>query len=281
MTKTEDVLANTAGIDTVHRVVVSLSGGLDSTILTHLLVHKYGADNVHAVSFDYSQRHDIELILAQQTAKNLGIKHTVLDITFMGDIAKNVSAMVKGDVQTPTMEDVLADPQPVTYMPNRNMILASIVAGYAEANDIDGIALGLQAIDSYSYWDTSVEFYQAVQNVLALNRKHGITFITPFINLTKADEIELGNELGVHFGKTWSCYDPQVVETVTIYEPEPAGGRNVAYIDRYAPCGVCPACMERKQAFATVGIEDPGLDGIWVHRRERKLYNFETKACVA
>lgn len=277
----EDTINQTEGIENVNRVCVSLSGGLDSTVLLHLMVKKYGAENVYAISFDYNQRHDIELIQARRTTAELGVPHRIIDISFMGDIAKNVSAMVKGDVKTPTMEDVLGEPQPVTYMPNRNMILASITAGFAESNDCDGLALGIQKIDSYSYWDTTPEFYEAVENVLKLNRKYPIHFVAPFLNLSKIEEIKLGVELGVDFGKTWTCYDPKVIETETVYEREPAGGRNAEYIDHYVPCGVCPSDFERKNAFEKAGVNDPIVEGIWVHRRERRIYDFEARRCVA
>lgn len=245
----DDVLKNTPNIDKAHKVVVSLSGGLDSSILLHLMVKKFGAENVYALSYNYNQRHDIELQCARKTAKKLGVAHKVLDISFLGEVAKDVSAMVKGSVETPKVTDVLGDPQPVTYMPNRNMILASITAAYAEAVGADGIALGIQAIDSYCYWDTTPDFYKAIEDVLMLNRKHRIYFLPAFLNLSKTDEIQLGVELNADFKNMWTCYNPTaVIEDSTA--------------SRVIPCGECPSCAERLTAFKKAGIEDPNRRGV-------------------
>ena len=257
MSMIESTIENTENIDKVSKVVVSLSGGLDSTVLLYLMKEKFGKENVYALSFNYNQRHDVELHQAITTCKRLGIQHKVIDISFMGEIAAGVSAMVKGSVETPTMEDVLGEPQPVTYMPNRNMILASLTAGFAESVGADGLALGIQKIDSYSYWDTTPEFYEAVEAVLSLNRKHPITFVAPFLNLSKIEEIELGVELGVEFGETWTCYNPVVEEVAATYTKEPAGGRNPVRHYKYEPCGTCPSCYERANAFAKADVIDP------------------------
>ena len=190
------------------RCVVGLSGGLDSTTLTYLLVKALGSENVIAISFDYNQRHDIELVKAKNTANKLGIKHIILDLSWLGDIVKNVSAMVKGDVKTPDMEDILGDPQPVTYVPYRNQILLSIIASIAESNNCDRIALGVQEIDSYSYWDTTINFINDFQKLISNNRKHNCNVITPFVSLTKSDEIIIGNYLGINYNDTWTCYNP-------------------------------------------------------------------------
>lgn len=235
----------------IEKVVVSLSGGLDSTILVYLMADILGKENVVCLSADYQQRHDIELKQAKATCTRLGIEHKIIDISFMGDIAAGVSAMVKGKVATPTMEDVLGEPQPVTYMPNRNMILASISAGFAESVGANGLALGIQKIDSYSYWDTTPEFYEAIEEVLILNRKHPITFVAPFLNLSKIEEIQLGVELGVEFGETWTCYNPTATEMKDT-------GRIMN-----TPCGTCPSCFERANAFEKAGVVDPVvIDGV-------------------
>jgi len=238
MLNCDTVLANTPNIEKVSKVVVSLSGGLDSTVLLHLMVRKFGASNVFAISFDYQQRHDVELQLAKKTCRLLGVEHTIVDISFLGKMAAGVSAMVKGDVATPTIHDVLGDPQPATYMPNRNMILASISAAFAETKGCDGIALGITGVDAFSYWDTSPDFYEAISNVLKLNRKNPCVLITPLLHFEKQETIKLGSEVGVRFQDTWSCYNP-------IFEDA-----------SYQICKVCPACMTRKSGFEKAGIAD-------------------------
>ncbi len=235
------------------KAVVSLSGGLDSTTLLYLAVKELGAENVFAVSFDYNQRHDVELIVAKNTCKKLGVKHEIIDVKFMGEFAKNVSAMVKGSVETPDMEDILGDPQPVTYMPNRNMILLSIVCGYAESVGADTVSLGIQATDSYSYWDTTPDFYDSIHNVLKLNRKNQIMFVAPFVNMTKIDEIKLGVDLGVDYENSWSCYQPNE----SPYEAKVVNEDRIIHLREYRPCGKCPSCSERRNAFNKLGMVDP------------------------
>ena len=227
--------------------VVSLSGGLDSTILTYLLVEAYGEDNVACISFNYNQRHDIELQKAKTTTKKLGVRHKVIDTSFLGELVKDVSAMVKGDVATPTVQDILGDPQPVTYVPYRNMILSSLTASYCESIGFNAVAMGIQAIDSYSYWDTTPDFARSINEIFSLNRKANMRIITPFVDLTKVDEIEMGIELGVPFEDTWTCYNPEIPPTR--FGPGPD--------DEPKCCGICPSCAERLAAFEKVGIKDP------------------------
>ncbi len=257
MSKFEEI---TKSIST-KKTVVSLSGGLDSTTLLYTMVKLLGAENVHAISFNYNQRHSVELFQAKKTVKKLGVKHQIIDISFFGDMIKGVSAMVKGDVKTPTIHDVLGDPQPVTYVPNRNTILASIVAGYAEANGIESICLGVQRIDSYGYWDTTEDWARAFQGILSLNRKHPIKILTPFVNFSKVEEIGLGKEIGVQFEDTWTCYSPKI-DREERYTFEPAGGRNITHIRIYIPCGTCPSCKERETSFAKANTDDPVISGI-------------------
>lgn len=221
---------------TTKKCVVGLSGGLDSTTLVHLMVRALGKDNVVAISYDYNQRHSIELTYAKKTAEALGIKHIVQDISFLGEAVKGVSAMVKGDIATPTLEENLGDPQPVTYVPYRNMILFSLNLMYAESVGADSVALGVQAVDSYQYWDCDLEFADRIQSVVNLNRKHDCSIITPFVSMNKAEEIQLGIELDVNYSLTNTCYNPN---------------------DKDESCGICPSCKERISAFNSLGIVDP------------------------
>jgi 7-cyano-7-deazaguanine synthase len=221
----------------VKKVALSLSGGLDSTTLLYCLVKKYGAENVYALSFDYNQKQSIELEKAKISCDKLGVVHKVINLSFLGDIVGKVSSNIKGStIAVPTIQDVLGEPQPVTYIPFRNLQFTSMLLAFAEANECGAVALGIQAVDFYGYWDTTLEFVQAMQNICDLNRKTQITMCTPFVELTKVDEITIGTELGINYADTISCYDPN---------------------EHGDACGTCPTCVERIKAFATAGIIDP------------------------
>lgn len=262
----ERVIAGTTNIDKVNKVVVSLSGGLDSTTLLYLMVRKFGKENVYALSFNYNQRHDIELVCAHRTCEKLGVSHKIINISFLGDIVSGVSAMVKGNVATPTMGDLEAEKSVPTYVPFRNSILSSITFAFAEAVGANAIALGVQYGDYennevYHYWDCSKKFTETMQALADLNDKHSIKYITPFVSLRKIDEIELGLELGVDYSMTNTCYNPRV-EEITTWSSEPMGGKITLTKKKYYPCGICPSCAGRAEAFKAVGLEDPVLKGI-------------------
>lgn len=214
-----------------------LSGGLDSTVLTYWLVDKFGADNVVALTFNYGQRHNVEIECAAKTCARLGIRHHILDISFLGDIVAPVCALsANTEVAMPTITDVLGDPQPKTYVPYRNMILNAIGFSFAEANGADQIYSGLQIHDEYGYWDTTHAFIDTMNAVSANNRMHAVRLVAPFADMSKYDEIMIGNKLGVDYAETWTCYRGEVG----------AGA-----------CGRCPSCSERIMNFAKAGMYDP------------------------
>lgn len=220
--------------------LVILSGGLDSTILTYDVFDKH--DDVHAITFDYNQKQSLEIDCAKATCFFLNIPHKILDISFMGDLLKGVSANIQGsEHETPTIKDVLGEPQPITYVPFRNMMLLSIGLAYAEAISADEVFTGLQVHDEYGYWDTTEEFVKRINNITTLNRLHKIVVQAPYGRLTKTDEIKIGIELDVDFYHTLTCYNP------VLSEP---GGVIMS-------CGRCPSCSERIVAFAKNGIADP------------------------
>ena len=245
----------------MNKVVVSLSGGLDSTILLYKMVKDFGKENVFALSFSYGQRHDIELFQAKKTAKYLDIQHKIVDIGFLGEMVKDVSAMVKGDIPTPTMGDLEDQKEVITYVPFRNMILTSITLAFAESIGANNIALGVQYGDYasedgsgnkiYHYWDTSKKFTYAIQNIIDLNDKHSIQFLTPFIEMTKAEEINLGLELGVRFEDTWTCYAGKI---------DGANSSPLGLSEHFQPCGVCPSCVGRAEAFTANNLIDPVVE---------------------
>ena len=224
--------------DTDHNVVSVLSGGLDSTILTYILVKKYGKDRVFALSYNYGQKQKRELDMARATCNWLGVAHKVLDLSILGEIVKDVSANIGGtDVAMPTIKDVLGDPQPKTYVPFRNMILNSLAFSFAESNKASHVFTGLQVHDEYGYWDTSQRFVDSMNAVADQNRSHKVKLEAPFSALSKYEEILIAQELGdVVFEYTLTCYDPD------------ADGNS---------CGKCPSCSERIANFAKAGIKDP------------------------
>lgn len=220
-------------------VLVVLSGGLDSSTMMMILVNHYGADRVRAVSFDYGQKQKLELRKASELCNELNVKHKILDLRLLGEIARPFSANISGtDIEMPTIREVIGEPQPVTYVPNRNMIMYSIVAALAEVEDVEYIFCGLQVHDQYGYWDTTQEWVDSMNAVLSQNRKHPIKILAPFALLSKFDEVTIVDELEqLHLLEyTLTCYNPDEL------------GRS---------CGVCPSCTERIAAFGKAGVVDP------------------------
>jgi len=213
--------------------VAIVSGGMDSVTLLHYLVRRLGRTPA-VLTFTYGQKHRKEVALARYQAESLGcVAFRQIDLSPLAPAFAS-SALVSPQLAIPDMAAVQGDPQPLTYVPNRNLIFLSIAAAYAEAQGVTDVFYGAQRHDLYGYWDTTPEFVQRLNALLALNRKNAINVQTPFVHFSKADILRLGIELGVDYAKTWSCYE----------------GETLA-------CGVCPTCAERLQAFAEVGQRDP------------------------
>lgn len=223
----------------VDGAVVVLSGGLDSTIAMRMCVEKYGNENVRALTFDYGQKQRVEISRAEDSTFRLGVKHKIMNLSVLHDLSLGFSANVDGEIKMPTIQEVLGDPTPKTYVPNRNMILLSLAAAYAEKEGIATIVTGLQATDQYNYWDTTPAFIDAMNAVFAQNRKIKIRLIAPFSRLSKAEEIEALRQLDG---------DIELLEhTLTCYNPDEYGHS----------CGDCPSCSERIAAFRKLGLIDP------------------------
>ena len=224
-------------ISHVEKAVVLLSGGLDSSTLLHYVVKRLGAREVHAVSFLYGQKHQRELDCAKWQANAAGVKaHDIVDMSFFAALTPGSSALTDAAVAVPRLADLdaAALSQPPTYVPNRNMMLLSVAAAYAEARGVRDIFYGAQTQDSYGYWDCTAEFLNKINAVLALNHRPPVIVHAPFVRMRKAEEIRIGLELGVDYAHTWTCY---------------RGGQ--------IPCGECPSCAERAGAFNEIGIPDP------------------------
>ncbi len=217
---------------------ILLSGGLDSTILLHHVARERGEKKLHLLSFDYGQRHNRELDMARWQARQVpGVaEHRVADMSMLAELLGNSSALLKTGESVPDLSEIAPAErsQPPTYVPHRNLILLSLAAAYAESRGCPSVYYGAQAHDQYGYWDCTPEFIRRANSLLSLNRSIPVTIKAPFAEMTKADEILLGQKLGVDFSKTWSCY---------------RGGET--------PCGTCPTCVERCKAFNQAGIEDP------------------------
>jgi 7-cyano-7-deazaguanine synthase len=225
--------------ETDKKIVITHSGGLDSSTAVILAVEKYGASNVISVGFNYGQKQSVELERASALCKKIGVKRHVLDLSILGDIVRSVSANISGtDVAMPTIKDVLGNPQPPTYVPYRNMVLFSLTAAFAEANGASHIICGLQVHDEYSYWDTTQRFIDGINNIYGQNRSWPVTLVAPFSDLSKTQELEILKELNKIdlLSDSLTCYNPN---------------------DKHESCGKCPSCAERIKAFMNMGMKDP------------------------
>jgi 7-cyano-7-deazaguanine synthase len=222
----------------VKKAVCLLSGGLDSA--TCLAYARRTAFECYALSFDYGQRHRAELDAAVKVAACLGAaQHIVAKISLDAFGGSALTAPIA--VPKSRSLDEMARGIPVTYVPARNTIFLSFALAWAEVLESADIFIGVNALDYSGYPDCRPEFIQAYERMANLATKAGVEgrthlqIHTPLMQLTKAQIVQLGRELGVPFGLTHSCYDPL-----------PGG----------APCGACDACLLRRKGFQEAGVED-------------------------
>ncbi|MCG6975004.1 MAG: 7-cyano-7-deazaguanine synthase QueC [Acidiferrobacterales bacterium] len=216
------------------KAVVLVSGGLDSA--TTLAIAREQGFACYCLSFDYGQRHRIELESAQLVAESLGaVQHetVALDIGWMGGSALTDSSIAMPEVEEPGI--------PITYVPARNTIFLSVALGWAEVLTARDIFIGANAVDYSGYPDCRPAFIEAFQQLANLATKAGVegdrfTVHAPLIDLTKAEIIRRGEALGINYGLTVSCYNP--------------GPRGEA-------CGRCDSCRLRAQGFRDAGVADP------------------------
>jgi len=222
------------------KAVLLLSGGLDSTTLLAQAIHE-GVD-VHAMTFRYGQRHASEIDAARRIAAHYGVRdHVIADI----DLRVFGGSALTSDIAVPKDRDVGAVSHaeiPVTYVPARNTIFLSFALAWAEVLDATQIFIGVNALDYSGYPDCRPEFIAAYERMANLATRGGVEgtnpihIRAPLIDLSKADIIRRGIELGVDYSLTQSCYDP-----------DPTG----------AACGHCDACQLRLNGFAQAGVSDP------------------------
>ena len=193
------------------RLLLSLSGGMDSVVLLHMAVDR-GYDEIHTISFDYGQRHKKELKCIEQQFKDIRSRYdiklfnTIIDARFLSKVSPT-SSLTNTDIDNPDISKMAGDAQPVSYVPFRNQMFNTIACAYAESNDIPVVWYGAAEVDSLAgYWDGSNEFLDAFNNLTALNREHRIILEAPLLTMSKAAIVKEGVRLDVNFGKTWTCY---------------------------------------------------------------------------
>lgn len=219
------------------KAVVLLSGGLDS--ITCLAIAQNQEFDVYAISFDYNQRHKVELEAAKKIVKLYGVKdHKIIniDLSLFGG-----SALTDMSIAVP--KNNLSGEIPVTYVPCRNLIFLSLAAAYAETIGALDIFFGANQIDYSNYPDCRERFVEAFQITASLGSKLAETkerfrINTPLIKLSKADIVKKGLEFGIDYSITVSCYDAD------------ENGR---------ACGSCDSCLLRKRAFVELGMNDPTI----------------------
>ena len=217
------------------KAVVLYSGGLDST--TCMAIARAQGFDAYALSFNYGQRHTVELDKARQYAPLIGAKqHIVIDI----NLRQMGGSALTADIEVPK-DGASTDAIPVTYVPARNTIFLSFALGWAEVLGAADIFIGVNALDYSGYPDCRPEFVAAFQQMANLATKAGVEgnpyqIQAPLIDLTKAQIIQQGLELGVDYALTHSCYDPS------------ADGLS---------CGHCDSCLLRLKGFAAAGLTDP------------------------
>ncbi len=231
------------------KAVVLLSGGIDST--TSMAVARSEGYELYALSFDYGQRHLIELDCAKRNAESLGAKKHLVINANLRDIG---GSALTSDIEVPKGSAIAqkcnsAEEKeteiPVTYVPARNTIFLSFALGWAEVLEAEAIFIGANAIDYSGYPDCRPEFIKAFEEMANLATKASVEgkikfrIHAPLIDLTKAEIIKKGAELGIDYSLTWSCYDPVEKE---------GGG--------YLPCGRCDSCRIRAKGFEEAGIKD-------------------------
>lgn len=219
------------------KAVLLLSGGLDSTTLLALAASQGYA--IHALSFRYGQRHEVEVAAARKIASHYGVvQHVVTDI----DLRVFGGSALTSDIDVPKNR-VVDEEIPVTYVPARNTIFLSFALAWAEVLGASDIFIGVNALDYSGYPDCRPEFIAAFQEMARIATRAGVEggespvmIRTPLIEMSKREIIELGLSLGVDYSMTTSCYDPS-----------PTG----------EGCGECDACQLRLKGFADAGSADP------------------------
>lgn len=216
------------------KVVLIYSGGMDSTVVLYQLVKDYGAKNVKAISFNYQSKHnDQEFLRAKATCEKLNVSHARIDLSAVAehltsDLLKSGGEIPEGHYAESNMKK--------TVVPFRNGIMLSIACGIAESWGAGEVVIGNHAGDHAIYPDCRATFISAMNEAMAYGTYANVNIFSPFVRYTKADIARIGDDLGVDWELTYSCY---------------VGGE--------IPCGRCSTDYERREAFIEAGVTDPTI----------------------
>ncbi len=213
------------------QAVVVLSGGQDSTTCLYWALDRFGAAGVEALTFDYGQRHRIELDCAVKVANHAGVVHTTLPIDTFSALGGNSLTDAGIDVEQAPDNDL-----PNTFVPGRNIVFLTFAAAYAWQRGITDLVTGVAQTDYSGYPDCRRETIDALEETLKLGMERRFTIHTPLMNLSKKETVEMARDLGAldAMALTHTCYNGQ-----------------------RPPCGECPACQLRAKGFQEAGVADP------------------------
>ena len=213
------------------KTVLIFSGGLDSTVL---LAHLLDAGHkVQALSIDYGQRHKCEITQARKLASHYGVNHFTADLTSLRPLLAG-SSQTDNQVKVPHGH-YAEESMKATVVPNRNMLMLAVAGSWAISSKANFIAYGAHSGDHAIYPDCRADFASSMDQAFKLADWHPVELLRPFVTMDKADIVRRGNELGVPFAETWSCYEG----------------------DGAFHCGQCGTCVERREAFELAGVTDP------------------------
>lgn len=212
------------------KIIVLLSGGLDSTTLLYQMQRDH--DVVAALSFDYGAKHNhCELPMAAYHCEKLRIPQVTIPMAFINDYFS--SNLLKSGGMIPEGH-YAAESMKATVVPARNAIMLSIAAGFAESHGAGGVSYGAHTGDHFIYRDCREEFLKPMAEALREGTDTAIELLRPFVQMNKGEIVQRGLELGVDYTKTWSCYKGEEIH-----------------------CGRCGTCVERREAFVLAGVMDP------------------------
>ena len=212
------------------KTVVLVSGGMDSVVALYDAMEQH--EVVAGISFDYGSKHNHrEIPFAEYHCRQLKIPHQTIPLGFMNDCFDSHLLKAGGDIPEGHYE---SENMKQTVVPFRNGIMLSIAAGFAESQGAEAVTIAAHSGDHAIYPDCRSEFMDPMSEAIAAGTYEKIQLLRPFVDIRKEDIATRGKELNVDFSQTWSCYK---------------GGK--------VHCGKCGTCVERKEAFALAGIEDP------------------------